>query len=71
MKNILKSPCIYCDYKGKNYWKSGTHMKDCPFHRVDGKKNRKAALPYIIRKWAAVCYAYRHIGDKRDASDRV
>lgn len=63
MKNILKPPCMCCGYDKPDYWLKGTHDKDCPFHRIGGKAKRRNALPYIIRRWAAVTFNYSKSGE--------
>lgn len=49
MSIVNAAPCLFCGYNGSGYWKAGTHEKDCPFHKVGGIEERRAALPKVFK----------------------
>ena len=40
----LEAPCRWCGYNSEDYWQSGTHSDDCPWHRIGGSDKREAVL---------------------------
>ena len=38
----LDAPCKWCGYNGPSYWQSGSHSKECPWHKVGGSSDRDA-----------------------------
>lgn len=48
--NLLKAPCMFCDYKGQGYWQLQTHKKNCPFYNTAGEFQRMIEFPIIIKK---------------------
>ena len=67
MVHLLHAPCIHCGYENhEDYWHDKTHDSDCPFHRIAGFSRRKEALPYLVRRWAAICFNYKKIRTERE-----
>ena len=70
MNKLLEAPCLYCGYDNdSDYWGAGTHDRGCPFEKIRGENARKEALPYIIRRWAAIVQGYRAVRVKRKTPD--
>lgn len=47
---LLEAPCVFCGYRGANYWQRGTHPEGCPWHLVDGGiEARRERLGTIVR----------------------
>lgn len=40
----LAAPCIWCGYKGPNYWQAGTHEVICPCFNISGIDERQKML---------------------------
>ena len=48
--DILKPPCLFCNYEGEKYWESLSHDPDCPFYIMTGRYHRQAALINAVKK---------------------
>lgn len=45
---LLKAPCIFCGYNGKEFYQSGTHASACPYYSIGGYNERKEMIgPYL------------------------
>lgn len=40
----LAAPCRWCGFNGPEYWQSGTHTSECPWHKIGGQHERAEVL---------------------------
>ena len=45
---LMKPPCLWCEYRGENYWQRDTHAATCPWRDVGGYEARAATLPEML-----------------------
>lgn len=46
---LLKAPCVFCGYNGKEFYQERTHASACPYYSVGGLGQRKEMIvPFLI-----------------------